>query len=117
MRIDKGEGMAGAIYYPHSVTYSPPFLKHALLMWDQVECIVPQGDTLRWSEDLEVRQAQEFLLRPHIPSEDEKWAAVVADPETRVRVFIAKEGEGYLASALEAFLIDRLDPPFNLKQQ
>lgn len=49
--------------------------------------------------------------------EDPEWASIVTDRETVVRVFAVNEGNGYIASALQTFLIDRLNPRFNLRQQ
>lgn len=46
---------------------------------------------------------------------DPDWSAVVLDPETRVEVIEVDKDRVYLAAALEAYLIDRIKPRFNLR--
>lgn len=45
---------------------------------------------------------------------DPAWAEVVGDPETVVDVFEVDASQAFLAAALEAYLIEALEPQFNL---
>jgi hypothetical protein len=49
--------------------------------------------------------------------QDPEWKAVVEDPTTVVRVFAVGDEHVFMASALEAYLIERLKPKFNLRRQ
>ena len=49
--------------------------------------------------------------------EDPAWKAIVTDRKAQVRVFAVERKDAYMASAFEAFLIDRLKPRFNLRKQ
>lgn len=51
---------------------------------------------------------------------DPAWARIVTDDSTEIRVFAVKEAEkdkAYMASALEAYLINRLKPRVNSRSQ
>jgi len=53
-----------------------------------------------------------------LQSQDEQaWKQVVTDRGTHVRVFAVEDNCVYMASALEAFLIDELKPHFNSRKQ
>lgn len=65
--------MTKALYYPHTQIGNAGLLKNGLLLWDQVQTIYPA----RQSVDLEdaprlIKQAQEILLRPRVPTDEEK---------------------------------------------
>jgi hypothetical protein len=69
-----------ALYYPHTKAQDPSLLKTALLLWDQLEFIVPY-DGFELSEprpnqpkadDEHVGTAYKLIARPHVPSDDEK---------------------------------------------
>jgi hypothetical protein len=50
--------------------------------------------------------------------EEPGWKAIVTDRQTSVRVFALEDTRNaFMASALEAFLIDRLNPTFNRRRQ
>lgn len=61
-----------ALYYPHTSIRSPGLIKTALLLWDHVECIVP--DTYERSTHMprDLAEATEIIVRPHKPSESAK---------------------------------------------
>jgi len=48
---------------------------------------------------------------------DPDWRAIVADDKTLVRVFKVDSDQAYMASAFEAYLINRFQPVFNRKCQ
>ena len=88
--------MLTALYYPHTSISNEVLLKNALLLWDQVECIVPGRN---WKDpepprNRTVREAQELILDPIVPSEEERVAA-----DREIRAFV--EGQGGLTSILE----------------
>ena len=73
-----------AIYYPHTQIASEMVLKNALLLWDSVETIVPwrlksNDRSIFHSHRLpmtrHIRDAQELVVRPHVPNEEERATA------------------------------------------
>jgi len=57
-----------ALYYPHTTIKSERLLKASLLLWDQVECIVPRGQMTPRRHSREIAEALELIVKPHIPS-------------------------------------------------
>jgi hypothetical protein len=70
--------MQKALYYPHTRIQSEIMLKNALLLWDEIETIVP---TKQWSpgllpeESRTFREGSELVVRHRIPSTRERAAA------------------------------------------
>lgn len=74
-----------AVYYPHTTLADPELLKRALLFYDDVEVIVPSSrfdltpylprDLYSEEEQRAMARATEFLVRPHVPTEQEKQRA------------------------------------------
>ena len=52
-----------------------------------------------------------------LSTSDPGWARVVTDPDNCVEIFAVDAGHAYVASALEAYLIDRIQPRFNKRKQ
>ncbi len=62
-----------ALYYPHTRIHSEELLKTALLLWDQIECIIPSGHVSpQATQDSYAREAEEIVVRQRIPTVDEK---------------------------------------------
>lgn len=59
-----------ALYYPHSAIKSDKLLKAALLLWDQVECIVPRGEIPATKRSRDVTAAIELVVRPLMAPHD-----------------------------------------------
>lgn len=82
-----------------------------------VYCFVTGTDVMYVGRALGATLGQRLWSQLHA-KEDRAWAQVVEGPATRVEVFVVDESHVFMASALEAFLIDRLGlPPFNNKKQ
>ena len=65
--------MFNAVYYPHSTIRDELFLKNSLLLWDQLECIVPPfGFRSHRFGDSAADEAVELLVRNHTPTVEEK---------------------------------------------
>jgi hypothetical protein len=64
--------MRSALYYPHTSVENEDLVKTALLLWDQLEFIVPYAGFRVQYDDPLVERAMELIGAPHIPSEDEK---------------------------------------------
>lgn len=90
--------MPSALYYPHTAMRDPGLIKTALLLWDDVICIVPE---LQWKPPTVFKQrilneAQELITRYHVPSLAQKKSA-----HNDVREFLDEEGSRFLiANAL-----------------
>jgi hypothetical protein len=85
--------MPSALYYPHTAIRSQGLIKTALLLWDEVACIVPQRN---WPlekpfSDKALNEAVELLVKRHVPSLAEKRQA-----HRDVDEFIHEEGSRLL---------------------
>lgn len=69
--------MRSALYYPHTTIDSDEVLKTALLLWDQLEFIVPWAGYEPHYENPIGARAMELMGRPHVPTDQEKEAAHV----------------------------------------
>jgi hypothetical protein len=72
--------MLSAVYYPHTTLHSDTLaserlLKRSLLLWDQLEFIVPDRDFRPRYEDQLIARAMELIGRNHYPSDEEKKQA------------------------------------------
>jgi hypothetical protein len=67
--------MRSVVYYPHTEIKTPDFVKAALLLWDEVEYIVPYADYRPEYTDRRMAEAVEFIGRPHVPTDGELEAA------------------------------------------
>jgi hypothetical protein len=67
---------AKALYYPHTEIGSEAILKNALLLWDEIETIVP-GREWKSSSRMEktVQEAVQLVVKRRVPSSDERYAA------------------------------------------
>lgn len=63
-----------AQYYPHTRVHSESLLKTALLLWDHVDCIVPDGNFVpeKSKRSKLLLEAEEILIRSRVPSVVEK---------------------------------------------
>ena len=89
--------MPSAIYYPHTGIRNPALIKTALLLWDDITCIVPRHP---WRHqplaDKDLAEAAELITRYREPSLAEKQSAHEA-----VQSFLKDETARFLiASAL-----------------
>jgi hypothetical protein len=67
--------LSEAVYYPHTTVRSPELLKTGLLLWDRVDCIVPNTRFKDRRDQTEsVRRATELLVRNQPVSEPMKRA-------------------------------------------
>jgi hypothetical protein len=66
--------MRSALYYPHTTVDNKNLVKSALLLWDQLESIVPWSHFRHVYEDSEIARAMELIGVRHVPDEDEKRA-------------------------------------------
>jgi len=62
-----------AVYYPHTTLRSPDLLRTALLLWDYVDCIVPDPN-FSLTADLppDLAPAAELILKPRYPTPADK---------------------------------------------
>lgn len=67
--------MQTAIYYPHTTPVSSDILRTALLLWDEVEFIVPWEGFVPDHVDREVAEIVELIGRQAVPSEEAKRLA------------------------------------------
>lgn len=78
--------MLKALYYPHTRIHNPIIIKNALLLWDQVETIVPSRQwrhlpisNREWREQSATSklmdEAAELVVAAHVPSQAEKQTA------------------------------------------
>lgn len=90
--------MPSALYYPHTAIRDPKLIKTALLLWDDVTCIVPEP---QWKPPTVFKQrilneAQALITRYHVPSPAQKRSA-----HNDVCEFLDEEGSRFLiANAL-----------------
>jgi hypothetical protein len=104
--MSNGTSVRSAIYYPHLGISKLELLKVGLLLWDDVEYIAPGEGFLPEpptnvppDDERVVRDAMELLLRPHVPTEDERGRAhrtvellVESDLAERLRGQVVAEG-------------------------
>lgn len=69
--------MLRALYYPHTEIASEVILKNALLLWDNIETIVPftGWSSLKPGGTKLRREAMELVVEPRVPSDTERQAA------------------------------------------
>jgi hypothetical protein len=67
--------MRSALYYPHTEVENAGLLKTALLLWDQLEFIVPYPEYEFSYQDRLVAEAVELVGVKHSPSDEEKKQA------------------------------------------
>jgi hypothetical protein len=67
--------MLKALYYPHTQIRSQIILKNALLLWDEIETIVPSSRTLSSEGTLLEQEATRLVVRSRRPSNEERRAA------------------------------------------
>jgi hypothetical protein len=67
--------MRSALYYPHTEMKRDSLLKSAMLLWDQVEFIVPFEDYKPYYSNEDVREAIELIGVMHYPSKAERRQA------------------------------------------
>lgn len=92
--------MPSALYYPHTTIQNPGLIKTALLLWDDITCIVPER---HWRPQQTFKQksfneAIELITKYHVPSLQEKESA-----HNDVNEFIREKGSRLLIeSALDS---------------
>ena len=64
--------MDRALYFPHTTPRNKSLLKEALLLWDELEYIVPWRHFHPNTEDVEIVNVLNVIGRPHVPSEAAK---------------------------------------------
>ena len=68
--------MSKALYYPHTEVVSPVILKNALLLWDEIETIVPHRE---WKpsrpSDRLTNRALDLVVRHRVPTDTERRQA------------------------------------------
>jgi len=90
--------MLVALYYPHTIIRSKNLIKTALLLWDSVECIVPEPD---WHlekpfKEQSYNEAIELIVRPHVPNSQQRSRA-----HADVNHFLQEQGsQFFLQNAL-----------------
>jgi hypothetical protein len=68
--------MPKALYFPHTDIRNEIILKNALLLWDQVETIVPHAHWSPWRSSNKVfNDAVDLIVRPRVPASDEMTQA------------------------------------------
>lgn len=67
--------MLKALYYPHTEIRSQIVLKNALLLWDEVETIVPSSVSVSNAGTLLEQEAARLVVRSRRPSVDERRSA------------------------------------------
>ena len=72
--------METALYYPDATIQSKGLLKNSLLLWDNVECIIPtsRGFTRPTIKSKQYEEAYELLVSEHSPTSDEQRRAHIA---------------------------------------
>jgi hypothetical protein len=93
-----------ALYYPHTeLSANEPagnrLLKRALLLWDQLEFIVPFGNYRPYYGDSRIAEAIDVIGKNHVPSDDEKKQA-----HERIEELVTRPG------VPDAFLYHGSDP-------
>ncbi len=66
--------MLKALYYPHTEIVNPIVIKNALLLWDEIETIVPDDHLPIWSsaKNHDLAEAGEIVIRRRIPTNSEQ---------------------------------------------
>jgi hypothetical protein len=64
--------MRSALYYPHTEIKSETLLKRCLMLWDQVNVIVPFNDYVPHYSNPSAREAFELIGNCHSPTKEEK---------------------------------------------
>src|ERR1700730_13507294 len=64
--------MRSALYYPHMALNSEAIIKTGLLLWDQLEFIVPDAGFRPRYNNKFIAQAMELIGLPHPPNQEEK---------------------------------------------
>jgi hypothetical protein len=64
--------MRSALYYPHTHISDTGLIKTALLLWDQLEYIVPWKHFHTRYSDHHIAEAMELIGQPHCPAADEQ---------------------------------------------
>jgi hypothetical protein len=78
--------MRSALYYPHTQIQSESLLKTSLLLWDQVEFLVPDPDYKPSYPNAAVSEAVELIGVQRCPTEDEK-----RDVHLKLEEFVARD--------------------------
>ncbi len=83
-----------------------------------VYCFIVGGEVVYVGRALGATLGERIWNQLH-SKDDPQWTAVVEDRDTEVRVYFADQGHTCMASAFEAYLIERLDPHprFNRRRQ
>lgn len=63
--------MRNALYYPHTDVGDVEIVKSALLMWDQLEHIIPFAEYRSHYPDAGIAKAMELIGKPHVPTTGE----------------------------------------------
>lgn len=87
--------MVTALYYPHTEIQSPDLIKTALLLWDSIECIVPNNDynfRPRYNEK-RLNEAFELIAKKHVPNQEERIKA-----HQDVEILVRENGEEFIMS-------------------
>jgi hypothetical protein len=69
--------MQRALYFPHTDIANPVILKNALLLWDDIQTIVPRRNWIpeRRSSDRLVNEAIDLIVRSRVPNAVERETA------------------------------------------
>lgn len=67
--------MRAALYFPHTEIQSEQLVRSSLLLWDTVECVVPDPDYKPQYTDKKVARAMELIGKRHCPDASEKLEA------------------------------------------
>ncbi len=86
--------MLKALYYPHTEISNPTILKNALLLWDNIETIVPTDRWMPYStpKGRLTQEAQELVVERRVPS--------VAEREKAHQSLVEMERSGFLSSLI-----------------
>jgi hypothetical protein len=77
MILEKESSMLKALYYPHTNISNPLIIKNALLLWDNIETIIPNSNfiTPKVPKPRLIEEAIELIVQPRIPSRQEREEA------------------------------------------
>jgi hypothetical protein len=67
--------MSKALYFPHTDVQSPVILKKALLLWDNLETIVPHRKPTNRPDDVLLREAVDLVVTHRVPTDGERQEA------------------------------------------
>jgi hypothetical protein len=70
-----GNTMRAALYFPHTKVQSEQLVRSSLLLWDTVECIVPDPRYKPGYPDKKIARAMEIIGKLHCPDDSEKREA------------------------------------------